>query len=91
MGEGGGEAERPSSRLKASEECSFEREAGSASSGKTEEAVVEGTLAEGELQVESGGERFTCGGGDREIDRERLQPKWGFLPEVAEVHGFERR
>lgn len=48
-------------------------------------------LAEGELPVESGGERFTCGGGDQEIDRERLQPKWGFLPEVAEVHGFERR
>lgn len=95
MREKGGKAEWTSSRLKASKECSIGREAGSASSGHTEdeEAVelVVGMLVEGELQVESRGERFTCGGGDQEIDGERLQLTLGIFPEVTEVRWFERR
>lgn len=39
--EKGGGAEWTSSRLKASEECSIEREAGSASSGETEDEEQE--------------------------------------------------
>lgn len=48
-------------------------------------------LVEGELQVESGGERFTCGGGDQQIDGARLQLKLGIFPEVTDVRWFERR